>query len=655
MLARLWEGSEATSIWVEIVAERKQEILATFGSTGNIDIAAHQATLDDLERYRLAEWDASARAWLRTADLRNARQQTQLELVIRNFQIPVNSKPVLYESVLQAWKVALTGMENLLQGSPQQVQSGELLLGLAAWHLYPDMVVLSNSTKSIEQKDPLFGGGVLTFGLSGNTLSMESGVHWSLPLAYLRYYGDPVIRTRAMTEDGSRLSADDLSKAVLGCVLEGWGSDGEDTLAASKFILDLSEKVSEALSTDPQRSQAILEHHCSPLATLAKAASELLSSQGGERRRSLQLIRLGRRSADFLGPTCSGFGLLRSGFYLSVQSSPNEKISALRRLVKDLNVESEDIFIKYSRRLPETGEEVWECATALPIPRRSVKRTANRAEKIAEGHCRWIVTQLELAHSEPESLDLAHSEPKNPEFPNKHFADRFQKQTLEHHTNMIHQGENLFAKEAEIISCRQENGEEIIYWYQPYRSLLPTRLIKHDLTFVGLDYQRWIQDTNPGTRFEMLYGDMQAAVFVACPNQFDPPLNKPQLPPNAERSGIHHYLLNESLDSALFLQMCDEAFQSTGSDYMLSLQGFATAVQLYMLMPDASIDVSIFATARSLSGATAKTFSDPNLRENAFSSTLAKVCKKIGCQQVPLIAWHLFFEPSASLLMHHHV
>lgn len=30
MLARLWEGSEATSIWVEIVTERKREMVATF-------------------------------------------------------------------------------------------------------------------------------------------------------------------------------------------------------------------------------------------------------------------------------------------------------------------------------------------------------------------------------------------------------------------------------------------------------------------------------------------------------------------------------------------------------------------------------------------------------------------------------------------------
>ena len=393
MLARLWEGSEATSIWVEIVAERKREIVAAFETSGSIDYAAHQATLEDLERYRLAEWDASARAWLRTADLRKARQQTQLELVIRNLQILVNSKPVLYESVLQAWKVALTGMESLLQGSPQQVQSGELLLGLAAWHLYPDMVVLSSSTTVIEQKDPLFGGGVLTFGLSGNTSNAQSGVHWSLPLAYLRYYGDPVIRTRAMTEDGSRLTADDLCKAVLGCVLGGWGLDGEDTLAASQFIVDLSEKISEALFTDSRRSQAISKYHNSGLAILAEAASDLLSSQGAERRRWLQLISLGRKSIGFLGsPERSAFGLSRLRYYLELQTSPEERIAVLRHLAKNLNVKREDILISYTCHRLGTAQQLHEYATALPFPRESLKRTSHGAEKTAQGHCRWVVT-----------------------------------------------------------------------------------------------------------------------------------------------------------------------------------------------------------------------------------------------------------------------
>lgn len=408
MLARLWEGSEATSIWVEIVAERKKEIVAVFEATGSIDLAAHQATLDDLERYRLAEWDASARAWLRTADVRKARQQTQLELVIRNLQIQVNSKPILYESVLQAWKVALVGMENLLQGIPQSVQSvqsGELVLGLAAWHLYPDMIVLSSSTAVIEQKDPLFGGGVLTFGLSGNTANAQSGVHWSLPLAHLRYYGDPVIRVRAMTEDGSRLTLDDLGKAVLGCVLGGWGSDGENTIAASQFIVDLSDKLSDIFFKDPQKSQVISKYQNSALAILAKAASDLLSSQGAERRRSLQLIRLDKKSVSFLGsPGYSGFGLSQPRYYMKLQNSFEERITELRQLVNDLNVESEDILIRYTRRLPGSALTVCEYATALPCPPDAFERTTEGVLKTVQGHCRWIVTQHRTGQSKYDSV-----------------------------------------------------------------------------------------------------------------------------------------------------------------------------------------------------------------------------------------------------------
>ena len=318
-----------------------------------------------------------------------------------------------------------------------------------------------------------------------------------------------------------------------------------------------------------------------------------------------------------------------------MQSSLDEKITALRHLVKDLNVKSEDIFIRYSRSLPKTGQQVYEYATALPIPRASLKRTANRAEKTAEGHCRWIVTQLEPVDNEPDF-----------------HADPFQKQTLEYHENMTHQGEDLFAKENEFINRGRENGGEIMYWYQPNRLLQPIPLTEQDITIDGWLRQGWYRETNPGwlnqewyremnpgAKFEMLYGGMQAAVFVACPYQFDPPPYKPQrLPLNAEWSGMHNCLLNQSLDSAIFLQACDRAFEFTGSDYIRSLHGFAAAIQLYMLMPDASIDVSIYATARSLSGATAKTFSDSNLRETAFSSTLAKVCKQFGCQLVPLIA-----------------
>ena len=107
----------------------------------------------------------------------------------------------------------------------------------------------------------------------------------------------------------------------------------------------------------------------------------------------------------FLGlPRNSAFGLLQSKYHLALQSSAEERIRVLRHLVKNLNVKREDILIRYTRRLPGIRYPVCEYASALPSLHGSFKRTANGAEKTAQGHCRWIVTQQEAAHSKFESV-----------------------------------------------------------------------------------------------------------------------------------------------------------------------------------------------------------------------------------------------------------
>lgn len=65
----------------------------------------------------------------------------------------------------------------LISGVPQSVHEGAALVGLSAWHLYPDMVVYEGAIKEITQADHLVRpGGLLTIGLesspeSGNRLS----------------------------------------------------------------------------------------------------------------------------------------------------------------------------------------------------------------------------------------------------------------------------------------------------------------------------------------------------------------------------------------------------------------------------------------------------------------------------------------------------
>lgn len=102
MLSRIWKGPEAISVWVELVARRKSEILASLDGGSMQSTASLMAAQQEITRAHLAGWDASARAWLQTADEANRVRQTQLRLVLDNISMPVNNKADLYQSVLKA-------------------------------------------------------------------------------------------------------------------------------------------------------------------------------------------------------------------------------------------------------------------------------------------------------------------------------------------------------------------------------------------------------------------------------------------------------------------------------------------------------------------------------------------------------------------------
>ena len=141
MLARIWSGPEATSIWVELVEKRQAEL-----TQENISDFYHHpglvAAQITISRDQLAAWDNSARTWLRAADRVKSRQQKQLMLMVKNISIPVDTNQGnTYRSVINAWTTALTSMEKLINGAPQRVHNGALLLGLSSWHIYPDLEV----------------------------------------------------------------------------------------------------------------------------------------------------------------------------------------------------------------------------------------------------------------------------------------------------------------------------------------------------------------------------------------------------------------------------------------------------------------------------------------------------------------------------------
>ncbi|KAF4543355.1 uncharacterized protein LTHEOB_54 [Lasiodiplodia theobromae] len=224
MLARMFPAPEAISIWYELVENRKSEILAS-ADNEPLHFATLAAAKVSLSRDQLAEWDISARSWLRTADEAKRAQQKQLMLIVRNINIPVHSGDKgTYDSVIGAWKTALTLMERLLQGEPQSVQGGDLLLGLASWHIYPNLWIFGD--RKIRQNDPLVPeAGVLSIGVEGSPAQDETGPVWSLPLSHFRYYGGPYTATRFMCDDSERLSLDEFLLVSLGSLLGSWDED----------------------------------------------------------------------------------------------------------------------------------------------------------------------------------------------------------------------------------------------------------------------------------------------------------------------------------------------------------------------------------------------------------------------------------------------
>jgi hypothetical protein len=123
MLARLYPPKEAISIWVEFVEERKKRLRESQERLHLQSLAAMEVVIS---QDQLAEWDASARAWLRAADRVMEMKQTQLMLIIGNVNLPVNTKPEVYDSVLLAWTSALGAVENMLCGKAQTVQDGAI-------------------------------------------------------------------------------------------------------------------------------------------------------------------------------------------------------------------------------------------------------------------------------------------------------------------------------------------------------------------------------------------------------------------------------------------------------------------------------------------------------------------------------------------------
>ena len=185
-------------------------------------------------------------------------------------------------------------MNDLIEGKPQRVQSGSLLLALSAWHLYPDISVQSTSLQFIKQADPLVEqGGIITVGLQSRTSHLEDGVHWSLPLARLGVYGGPMVKTRHNGICHTQITFSQLLCVTLGSLFGLWHILEADLDVAAEIMCWLA-RADEAFI----REYNIPGHQrlaTSGLGTLGRAAELYLSSKGSLHDEYARLLAYGRR------------------------------------------------------------------------------------------------------------------------------------------------------------------------------------------------------------------------------------------------------------------------------------------------------------------------------------------------------------------------
>ena len=185
-------------------------------------------------------------------------------------------------------------MNDLIEGKPQRVQSGSLLLALSAWHLYPDISVQSTSLQFIKQADPLVDqGGIITVGLQNRTQHSDDGVYWSLPLANLRVYGKPVETTRHNGISHTQITFSQFLCVALGSLFGLWHVSEADLAVSAQIMCRLARA-----DEDYAKSHSIQGYQPLPtsgMGILGRVAQLYLSSKGSLREDYDRLIAYGRR------------------------------------------------------------------------------------------------------------------------------------------------------------------------------------------------------------------------------------------------------------------------------------------------------------------------------------------------------------------------
>ncbi|KAL5328141.1 hypothetical protein ACEPPN_005850 [Leptodophora sp. 'Broadleaf-Isolate-01'] len=333
LLARMWSASEAIAIWSELVTARKARLEETLRGL-EFQASSLIASRIEVSHESLAEWDASARSWLRTGDKAKLLQQKQLMLIVDNIGLPVPSHPNMFEGVMAVWKNAMLTVEKLVSGIAQQINDPKVLVGLSSWHIYPDITFLGRETTTVYLNDDLVQrGGMITVGMQNASPNEHKGISWTMPLAQLQFYGKPEALKRIIGEQSVRVSFGHLVHVAMGSVISPWKQEADNFDSVCRFFV----AVWSSLSRSDSKGSAALGWH----ELFSQQAISYLHAKPEERDYIQRLANLGRRRfATFMDPEPSlapGYGLCSLENSLGLLKT-EDQIKAVRRIASGYNL-----------------------------------------------------------------------------------------------------------------------------------------------------------------------------------------------------------------------------------------------------------------------------------------------------------------------------
>ncbi|KAH9210507.1 hypothetical protein DL95DRAFT_370861 [Leptodontidium sp. 2 PMI_412] len=586
MLARTFTGPEATSVWVELVEKQKLLILkeaddSMYAQKISPSVLAAQ---QDISRTDLGNWDSSARAWLQIADQVKERQQKQLMLIINNAGLPIRTTGNVFDSVMSAWKTALAAMDNLVNGIPQQVQDGVALLAISSWHLYPDLLVLGNTVVNVHQSDPVFGGtAILTLGLQA-VRDSDIGVSWSLPLACLRYYGQPVVSTGTIGMENSRVSMRQFGYVVLGCVMSTWDDYGISVDDAAEWLQRILDLIQSPLA-QPSSSKSFQLHW---LRYLHRAAQSFLDCEGVDKQLANQLVALGHRNSSFIyhvGSELPIFGLSRIEDFIPLLATIEDRIELLRKLASNMRIRDDTYIIRYLS--PSTNVDggdshengIFEFCTLVPRVG-PTKRTFDGRLKVSKPqpgtHTRWLL--IDRRHFGCLLAAYGRGRGKSGEDSDG-----------ESESESTDDGE---PSETIVMRFTQENEANMQTSFTKLRDEM-------------------LNPLHPGTsaKFEFIAGDpSKAAVFRLC-GQHNSASQSSWV--DIEPTYMKSLLIPEKIDSEALSRFLERAPERT------ALKCCASAADVYKLMPDATISTK-FLSHHVLSAKWTSRMREPEVEKKDF-------------------------------------